>query len=154
MYACGLRTSEAVSLPVKKIDSEQMCLRIIGKGDKERIVPFPAALLKPMQKLWLTHHNPTWLFPNQRGSNYRASSTLCKTFRMACDEIGLANDVKPHYLRHSFATRLLESGESLRVVQILLGHSSIRSTQIYTHLTEPLRQEVQNRVNALFTDLV
>ena len=73
---------------------------------------------------------------------------------MACDEIGLSNDVKPHYLRHSFASRLLESGESLRVLQILLGHSSIRSTQIYTHLTEPLRQDVQERINALFSDLV
>ena len=73
---------------------------------------------------------------------------------MACDETGLANDVKPHQLRHSFATRLLESGESLQMMQMLLGHSSIRSTQIYTHLTEPLRQKVQQRVNALFADLV
>jgi len=154
MYGCGLRTSEAVSLPVKGIDSESMGLRIIGKGDKERRVPLPEALLKPMRELWVTHHHPTWLFPNQRGSNHRAASTLNRTFRMACDEIGLANDVKPHQLRHSFATRLLEHGESLQVVQILLGHSSIRSTQIYTHLTEPLRRDVRERVNALFADLV
>ena len=154
MYSCGLRTSEAISLPVKGINSEPMCLRIIGKRDKERIVPLPVPLLKPMRELWLIHRNPTWLFPNQRGSNHRAASTLCHTFRMACDEIGLSNDVKPHYLRHSFASRLLESGESLRVLQILLGHSSIRSTQIYTHLTEPLRQDVQERINALFHDLV
>ena len=154
MYACGLRISEAVSLPVGKIDSGQMCLRIIGKGNKERIVPFPAALLNPMRDFWLTHRHPTWLFPNKRGANHKAASTLSHTFRMACDEIGFTNDVKPHLLRHSFATRLLESGESLRVVQILLGHSSIRSTEIYTHLTEPLRQEVQERVNTLFNGLV
>lgn len=131
-----------------------MCLRIIGKRNKERIVPLPTALLKPMRELWLIHRNPTWLFPNKRGSNHRAASTLSHTFRMACNEIGLSINVKPHYLRHSYASRLLESGESLRVLQILLGHSSIRSTQIYTHLTEPLRQDVQERINALFHDLV
>ncbi len=151
MYACGLRTREAISIPLEKIDSIQMCLRLIGKGNKQRIVPLPTALLKPMRKLWLTHRHPTWLFPNKQGSNHRAAATLNRTFRLPCGEIGLANDVKPHQLRHSFATRRLESGESLRVVQILLGHSSI---QIYTHLTEPLRQEVQQRVNALFADLV
>ncbi len=154
MYSCGLRTSEVASLPVKKVDSEQMCLRIIGKGNKERIVPLPIALLKPMREVWLTHHHPTWLFPAQGGSNHLPAATLCRAFRLACDATGLANDVKPHQLRHSFATRLLESGENLRVVQILLGHSSIRSTQIYTHLTEPLRREVQDRINTLFTDLV
>jgi site-specific recombinase XerD len=154
MYACGLRTSEAVSLPVKKIDSKQMCLRIIGKGDKERMVPLPAAFLNPMKELWLTHHHPTWLFPNKRGSNHISAGSLCKAFRSACNASGLTADVKPHYMRHGYATRLLENGESLRVVQILLGHSSIRSTQIYTHLTEPLRHEVQDRVNAVFVDLM
>lgn len=154
MYACGLRTSEAISLSVNKIDSGQMCLRIIGKGDKERIVPLPTALLKPMRELWLTHRHPTWLFPNQKGSNHIPSATLGKAFRLACNATGLADDVKPHSMRHSFATKLLESGESLRVVQILLGHSSIRSTQIYTHLTEPLRQEVQDRINSVFADLM
>ncbi len=154
MYACGLRTSEAVSLSVKKIDSKQMSLRIIGKGDKERIIPLPAAFLNPMKELWLTHHHPTWLFPNKRGSNHIPAATLCKAFRSACNASGLTADVKPHYMRHGYATRLLENGESLRVVQILLGHSSIRSTQIYTHLTEPLRQEVQDRVNTVFADLM
>ena len=154
MYACGLRTGEVVSLAVKQIDSENLCLHIIGKGNKERIVPLPKALLQPMRSLWLTHRHRTWLFPARGGSHPMPAATLCKAFRMACDAIGLANDVKPHQLRHSFATRLLESGESLRVVQILLGHSSIRSTQIYTHLTEPLRQEAQDRINALFSDLV
>lgn len=154
MYACGLRISETVSLSPQAIDSEQMCLHIIGKGNKERIVPLPGALLKPLRDFWLTHCNPIWLFPNKSGSNHQAAATLSRTFRMACDQIGLAKDVKPHQLRHSFATRLLENGEGLQVVQILLGHSSIRSTQIYTHLTEPIRQVVQERVNTLFVDLM
>lgn len=154
MYSCGLRTSEVISLPISCIDSKQMSLRIIGKGNKERIVPLPLVMLNPMRDLWRTHRHPTWLFPNKQESNHLADATLCRAFRLACQEVGLPNEVKPHQLRHSFATRLLEQGESLQVVQILLGHSSIRSTQIYTHLTEPLRQEVQQRVNAVFTGLL
>jgi integrase/recombinase XerD len=154
MYACGLRTSEAVSLPLRQINSEQMCLRIIGKGNKERIVPLPDILLEPMRELWLMHRHPTWLFPNQQGSNHIPSSTLGQAFRLACNATGLTDDVKPHSMRHGFATRLLENGVSIRTVQILLGHSSLRSTQIYTHLTEPLRHEVQERVNTVFADLM
>jgi len=153
MYSCGLRTSESVSLPVDRIDSEQMCLRIRGKGDKERMVPLPAALLEPMREVWLTHHHPTWLFPARGSANHLPAATLCQAFRKACDAIGLSRDVKPYQLRHGFATRLLENGESLRVVQILLGHASLRSTQIYTHLTEPLCRKVRERIDALFTDL-
>jgi len=154
MYACGLRTSEAVSLPLRQINSEQMCLRIIGKGNKERIVPLPDILLEPMRELWLMHRHPTWLFPNQQGSNHIPSSTLGQAFRLACNATGLTDDVKPHSMRHGFATRLLENGVSIRTVQILLGHSSLRSTQIYAHLTEPLRHEVQERVNTVFADLM
>ena len=155
MYACGLRTHEAVSLRIQSIDTQRNhCLHIVGKGDKERIVPLPDALLTPMRTVWISHRNPTWLFPAQRGSNHMPAATLSQAFRKACGATGLDTSVKPHLLRHSFATRLLEDGENLRMVQILLGHSSIRSTQIYTHLTEPLRHEIQERVNALFADLV
>ena len=154
MYACGLRTCEVVSLRPQQIDSEQMCLRVIGKRNKERIVPLPTVLLEPMRSVWVSHRNPAWLFPAQCGSNHMPPASLSQAFRKACDQIGFERDIKPHQLRHGFATRLLESGESLRVVQILLGHGSIQSTQIYTHLTEPLRQDVQKRINALFSDLV
>lgn len=155
MYACGLRTHEAVSLRVQSIDTQRNhCLHIVGKGDKERIVPLPAALLEPMRAVWKSHCNPTWLFPAQRGSNHMPAATLSQTFRKACDATGFDQSVKPHFLRHSFATRLLEHGENIRVVQILLGHASIQSTQIYTHLTAPLRYEVQERINTLFADLV
>jgi site-specific recombinase XerD len=154
MYSCGLRITEVVSLQIKHIDSEHMCLHIVGKGNKERIVPFPTALLEPMRNVWRHHKNPTWLFPAQRGDNHMPAATLSQVFRKACDAAGLTSDVKPHQLRHSYATKLLENRESLRVVQILLGHSSIRSTQIYTHLTEPLRQAVRERIDRLFTDLV
>ena len=113
MYACGLRTSEVISLPVRQIDSFQMCLRIIGKGDKERIVPLPDTLLEPMRELWLMHRHPTWLFPNQQGSNHIPSSTLGKAFRLACNATGLTDDVKPHSMRHYTGCPTMPGGNNI-----------------------------------------
>ena len=154
MYSCGLRTSEARKLKVKSIDSSRMVLRIIGKGNKESLIPFPEALLESMRAFWKTHRNPVWLFPAIHGKGPICKQSLLAAFRNACERTGLERDFKPHGLRHSYATRLLENGANLRVVQILLRHSSIRSTQCYTHLTEPLRREVRHQVNKLFADLV
>ena len=154
MYSCGLRTSEARKLKVKSIDSSRMVLRIIGKGDKESLIPFPQTLLQPMRTFWKTHCNPIWLFPSTRGKNPMCRQSLLFAFHIARERAGLKTDFKPHGLRHSYATRLLENGANLRVVQILLRHSSIRSTQCYTHLTEPLHREIQYKVNKLFADLL
>jgi integrase/recombinase XerD len=154
MYSCGLRTSEAGKLKVKSIDSSRMVLRVIGKGDKESLIPFPEKLLEPMRDFWKTHQNRIWLFPASHGKGPMCRQSLLFAFHMACKRAGIEKDFKPHGLRHSYATRLLENGANLRVVQILLRHSSIRSTQCYTHLTEPLRREVQYKVNKLFSDLM
>lgn len=154
MYSSGLRTSEARKLKVKSIDSGRMVLRVIGKGNKESLIPFPKALLEPMRALWKTHRHPLWLFPASHGKGPMCRQSLLFAFHIACQQAGIDKDFKPHGLRHSYATRLLENGANLRVVQILLRHSSIRSTQCYTHLTEPLRRDLQNSVNKLFSDLV
>lgn len=153
MYFCGLRISEAVSLPVKAIDSQNMVFRIIGKGNKERLVPFPENLLEPMRSFWKTHSNLLWLFPARGGLWHMPSHSLGTAFRMARAEAHIDKDITPHCLRHTFATRLIERGVSIGVVQMLLRHSSIRSTQVYMHMTEPLRQDVHDSINDLFDAL-
>ena len=153
MYGCGLRISEAAALPVAAIDSKQMLLRIVGKGDKERAVPLPGSLLGPMREFWNTHRHPEWLFPSKTGLRPLAKKTAGNAFRRARERARLDLRFTPHVLRHSYATRLIEQGTPLPVVQALLGHGSIRSTQRYTHLTDALRRDVQAAVDRLFAGL-
>lgn len=155
MYACGLRISEVVNLPVGAVDSKRMSLRVIGKRNKERCVPLPRALLEPMREHWKTHRNPNWLFPAHHGRGPMCRKSFSRAFVAARDGLGLgAGGLTSHSLRHGYATRLLENGADLRVVQTLLGHASVCSTQIYTHLTEPMRAQIRERVDALFGDLL
>ena len=150
MYACGLRISEAATLRVAQIDGGKGLLRIIGKGNKERLVPLPQPLLLQLREFWKTHHHPRWLFPNYEGTGPMALKNLRYAFRGAAKAAGLPAGLVPHVLRHSYATQLLEQGVELRIVQILLGHASLKSTTIYTHLTEPGRQ----RLHTLLDDLM
>lgn len=154
MYACGLRISEAVSLPVDAIDSRHMILRLKGKRNKERCVPLPVSLLDPLRQHWRTHRSRDWLFPARHGRGPMDRKSLRQAFNDARDALGLDPRLTCHSLRHGYATRLLEDGEELRMVQVLLGHGSIRSTQIYTHLTDPMRARAHERVDALFCDLL
>jgi len=153
MYALGLRISEASSLPVSAINSKQMIVRVISKRNKERLLPLPEPLLLALRQLWKTHRNETWLFPNTRGSNHVKHDYLYAAFRSACCSVGLGREITPHCLRHSFATHLLESGVDIRIVQMLLGHASMKSTQVYTHLTGPMRRDVCTTVERNFCDL-
>lgn len=139
MYCCGLRIGEATTLEVGAIDGANRLLRIIGKGNKQRIVPLPQSLLDDLRGLWRTHRNPRWLFPTRDGAAPVSKHVLGNTFRSAARSAGITCRVTPHVLRHSYATRLLEYGVDTRVVQILLGHANIATTAIYTHLTEPTR---------------
>jgi integrase/recombinase XerD len=153
MYACGLRISEATTLEVRAIDRANHVLRIVGKGDKERLAPLPQPILDDLGRLWRTHRNPRWLFPNRRGDAPLNNAVLWKTFAAAAIATGIQRKVTPHALRHSYATRLLESGVDIRVVQILLGHASITSTAIYTHLTTPIRASLHSLLDRLMTGL-
>jgi site-specific recombinase XerD len=137
MYACGLRISEAATLEISAIDRANKVLRIVGKGNKERLVPLPQPVLDELGHLWLSHHNPRWLFPNRRGDAPLNTHVLADSFTTAVVAAGIRRDVTPYALRHSYATRLIENGVDIRVVQILLGHASIASTAIHTHLTTP-----------------
>ena len=130
-----------------------MTLRIIGKGNKERRVPLPQPVLDALRRMWKTHHNPRWLFPNRAGTRPVTYDVLARTLAAAARAAGIRRRVTPHMLRHSYATRLLENGVDLRTIQILLGHQSISSTLIYTHLTEPIRAKLKNVLDKLMTGL-
>jgi site-specific recombinase XerD len=153
MYACGLRISEASTLEVDAIDRANQVLRIVGKGNKERLAPLPQPVLDELGLLWRTHRNRRWLFPNHRGDAPINKRVLARSFAAAAAATGIQRGVTPHALRHSYATRLIENGVDIRVVQILLGHASIASTAIYTHLTTPTRASLHGLLNRLMTGL-
>jgi integrase/recombinase XerD len=153
MYACGLRISEAATLEVTAIDGIDLVVRVIGKGNKERRVPLPAPVHQQLRGLWQTHRNRRWLCPNRTGRAPTDRKVLWETFRQAADAAGITRRVSPHTLRHSYATRLLESGVDTRIVQILLGHTSIATTAIYTHLTEPMRASLKAILDKPMKDL-
>jgi site-specific recombinase XerD len=153
MYACGLRISEAASLEVTAIDGRNGLIRVVGKGNKERSVPLPAPVLTELRRLWTSHRHPRWLCPSPTGKGPITRWALGQTFRKVLAETGIKTRVTPHSLRHSYATRLLESGVELRIVQILLGHASIGTTALYTHLTEPTRAGLKTLLDKLMAGL-
>lgn len=154
MYGCGLRIGEAVKLQLDAVDREQEVLRIVaGKGGRDRRVSLPRPILEALRALWCTHRHPRWLFPNRHGTGPLTADVVAATFRAAAADAGIGDHVTSHALRHSYATRLLEQGVDIRVVQILLGHSNIASTAHYTHLSEPIRASVRQILDRIMRDL-
>ena len=153
MYACGLRISEAAGLEVTAIDGVAGLIRVVGKGNKERCVPLPAPVLAELRRLWTSHRDRRWLCPSPTGKGPLTRWALGQTFRKVVAETGIRTHVTPHSLRHSYATRLLENGVDLRIVQILLGHASIGTTAIYTHLTEPTRAGLKTILDRVMAGL-
>ena len=131
-----------------------MRLRVIGKGNKERLLPLTDSILQMLRQTWSLHRSPRWLFPSRRIQTHLPDATARAAFHQARQECGFDDAFRPHSLRHSFATHLLERGVDIRLIQLLLGHASIRSTEIYTHLTEPLqanlRQLLDQTTDGLF----
>ncbi|MBQ0065392.1 MAG: tyrosine recombinase [Firmicutes bacterium] len=145
MYACGLRVSEVVELTWAQIDVDSRVVRIRGKGDKERIVPFFKGFEKQLARYklgyWEKYAQDEHVFVNLKGKGF-TSRGIQFLMQKHADQIGMAMNVHPHMLRHSFATHLLDNGADIRVVQELLGHSSLSTTQIYTHVTNKKLKEV------------
>jgi integrase/recombinase XerD len=157
IYSCGLRISEGVALQVDDIDGERKVLRVRGKGNKERLVPLAQDTLENLRAFWKLHRSKLWLFPARLQPRSPAQCTqagpmdpknLRRAFHAALTVSKVNKAACVHSLRHSYATHLLESGVSLRLIQEILGHRSPRTTAIYTHLTaevhaqlaEPLRE--------------
>jgi integrase/recombinase XerD len=158
LYAAGLRISEAVGLDREHLSTDGAFVRVVGKGDKERLVPIGEVALDWLGRwiggpratlLALGHVAPARggpLFVGDRGGRL-ARQQAWAAVKRAATAAGLAERVSPHTLRHSFATHLLEGGADLRIVQELLGHASISTTQLYTHLTGERIRDVYSRAH-------
>ena len=145
LYSSGLRVSEALGLDVEDLSFAGAYVRVIGKGDKERLVPVGDVALEALGR-YLDDRDRGPLFLSRRGRRLDRMAAW-RVLRKAAVAAGLGGRVTPHTLRHSFATHLLEGGADLRVVQELLGHASITTTQLYTHVTGERIRQVYERAH-------
>jgi site-specific recombinase XerD len=136
-YGAGLRISEACALRPEHIESQRKVIHVVdGKGAKERYTVLPDRLLTLLREYW-RQERPSggYLFPGQTPAEPATPDAVRRVLHRAVEQAGIRKRVTPHVLRHSFATFLLEAGENLRTIQVLLGHSSIRTTALYTHVS-------------------
>ena len=151
LYACGLRVTELIGLTLEQVNLRQGVLRIMGKGSKERLVPmgeeaivWVERYLRDGRQTLLNGRLSDVLFPSQRGEEM-TRQTFWHRIKHHAKMAGIDKSLSPHTLRHAFATHLLNHGADLRVVQMLLGHSDLSTTQIYTHVARARLQEVHAR---------
>ena len=154
-YAAGLRASEAVRLKISDIDSGRMMIRIEeGKGAKDRYVMLSPQLLTVLRGYWRLARPHYWLFPGRDGDRPIDPQVLHAACRSACKAAGLAKRVTVHTLRHSFATHLLEAGTDIRIIQVLLGHSSLSTTARYTQVASTTLRNTASPLYRLRLDVV
>ena len=149
-YAAGLRVSEVVGLQVADIDSRRMVIRVRqGKGHKDREVMLSPRLLAVLREYWKADRPKHWLFPGQVSDRPLTERAVCRACVQAAQDAGLGKHVTVHTLRHSFATHLLEGGTNLRTIQLLLGHRSLRTTAVYTHVSAACLEATQSPLDRL-----
>ncbi len=150
-YSGGLRVSEVTHLKVEDIDGGRKVIHVrAAKGKKERYTLLGDATLEELRKYWRACRPMKWLFPGQSESGYLSVQSAEKIFKAAVARVGIIKNVSIHSLRHSFATHLLEAGVDLRYIQELLGHSSSKTTEIYTHVTKRAIGQIANPIDKLF----
>lgn len=154
-YSAGLRISEVTRLKIDDIDSSRMVIRVDqGKGSKDRYVMLSPRLLDTLREYWKVYRPKQWLFPGQGGNHPISPSTVRAVCQKAWRNSGLKKRVTPHTLRHSFATHLLEAGEDIRKIQVLLGHKSPVSTARYTHVAAHNIHRTSSPLDSLPSTLV
>ena len=149
LFSCGLRVSELVNLKLSNLYIDEEYVRVMGKGSKERLVPISKRAIQELmywfddrQHMTIKPGEEDFVFLNRRGAHLTRTMILIMIKQQAL-EAGIQKTISPHTLRHSFATALLEGGADLRIIQALLGHESIGTTEIYTHIdTSMLRKEI------------
>ena len=148
LYSCGLRVTELVNLKFEELFFDEGFIRIIGKGNKQRLVPVSGSVEKEIgiyNNTIRVHQsiqpgNESYVFLNRRGAKL-TRVMIFTIIKDLCDKIGMKKNISPHTFRHSFATHLLEGGANLRAIQEMLGHESITTTEIYTHLDQKFLKE-------------
>jgi site-specific recombinase XerD len=157
IYALGLRLGEGLRLETEHVDGARLMVTVRdGKGAKDRAVPLPRPLLERLRQYWKSERPASasrYFFVPPSGHEPMHETTLQKTFTAAHAELGLTKRASIHTLRHSYATHLLEAGISLRTVQALLGHKSLRTTEVYMHVTQPGMERLQEVLDRLMVDL-
>jgi integrase/recombinase XerD len=154
LYSTGLRRAEMVRLKVSDIDSQRMVIHVHqGKGSKDRDVPLSPKLLETLREYWRWRKPMTYLFPagppNRDKSGPLTPKAVWHACRKAAERAGIQKPLSPHTLRHSYATHLLEAGADLRTIQLLLGHTDIKHTTVYLHLSQRHLHAVANPLDAL-----
>ena len=151
LYGCGLRVSELVSLRLSDLFFDEGFIRVLGKGNKQRLVPIGSHTQKEINNYLLYQRKKVpqvkefsdIVFLNRRGKQL-TRAMIFTIIRQAAANIGLTKQISPHTFRHSFATHLLENGANLRAIQLMLGHESITTTEIYTHVEHAYLSQVIN----------
>ena len=138
IYSMGLRVGELLNLKLADFDKDRRCVHIRhGKGNKDRIIPVPEKLLKELREYYILFKPTVYLFEGQKGPGTPYSNRSVQAFLgRASVKAGIRKKVTTHSLRHSYATHLMNNNIDLRTIQVLLGHNSLKTTQIYTHLTD------------------
>jgi site-specific recombinase XerD len=157
IYALGLRLGEGLSLETGHIDGQRLMVWVRdGKGAKDRGTPLPRPLLARLRQYWKTERPRSatpYLFVPQDGVAPLHDTTLQKTFTAAREDARIDKAASIHTLRHSYATHLLEAGVSLRTIQQVLGHKSLRTTELYMHVTQPGAERLQETLDRIMVDL-
>jgi site-specific recombinase XerD len=157
IYALGLRLGEGLRLSTGHIDAPRLTVWVRdGKGAKDRAVPLPRPLLSRLRHYWKAERPQRpgpYLFISSRSQAPLHDTTLQKTFTAACKQLQLSKRASIHTLRHSYATHLLEAGISLRSIQSVLGHKTMRTTEVYMHVTQPGAERLQEVLDRLMADL-
>jgi site-specific recombinase XerD len=149
-YGSGLRTDEVVHLEPRHVDSQRMVIRVErGKGKKDRQVMLCLRLLDELRACWKRYRPVHFLIEGKHPGQPIAATSIQRAFRTACRKTGIGKPVTPRSLRHAFATHLVERGTNLRVVQALLGHQSLNTTAVYTHLARTWLAEVNSPLDSL-----
>jgi integrase/recombinase XerD len=148
IYATGLRISEVLHLRAAEIDSSRMVVRVVGKGQKERLVPLSPKLLEELRAYWRQARPKSWMFPGRDSQKPLNAATVQKACKRACRTAGLPR-ITPHTLRHCHASHLLEAGVDTRTIQALLGHHRIGTTALYTHVSLAGVQQVVSPLDRL-----